>query len=153
MFQKKGVGTRRQLRRSWRLRRQISLDYMTTALSPNLTRLLHNTASYAGYGVTRWRFEAQHSVATLLRRCFVWSQHCSNIATLGCAENRRCESSPPPARKKFLRKEQPRGTGGSCRSQAFHHYELWLSEAKNRNILQGKITTSGFQESVSWIMR
>ena len=56
---------------------------------------------------------------------------------------------PPPARKKFLRKEQPRGTGGSCRSQAFHHYELWLSEAKNRNILQGKITTSGFQESVS----
>ena len=34
---------------SWRLRRQISLDYITTALPPNLTRLLHNTASYAGY--------------------------------------------------------------------------------------------------------
>ena len=40
MFQKKGVGT---------LRRQISLDYITTALPPNLTRLLDNTASYAGY--------------------------------------------------------------------------------------------------------
>ena len=52
MFQKKGVGTRRyfsRLRRSWRLRRQISLDYITTAPPPNLTRLLHNTASYAGY--------------------------------------------------------------------------------------------------------
>ena len=40
----KGVGTIR----SWRLHRQISLDYITTAPSPNLTRLLHNTASYAG---------------------------------------------------------------------------------------------------------
>ena len=33
----------------WRLRRQISLDYITTAPPPNLTRLLHNTASYADY--------------------------------------------------------------------------------------------------------
>ena len=31
-----------------RLCRQISLDYITTAPPPNLTRLLHNTASYAG---------------------------------------------------------------------------------------------------------
>ena len=31
-----------------RLRRQISLDFITTAPTPNLTRLLHNTASYAG---------------------------------------------------------------------------------------------------------
>ena len=37
------------LRRSWRLRHQISLDYITMAPPPNLTRLLHNTASYAGY--------------------------------------------------------------------------------------------------------
>ena len=36
---------------------------------------------------------AQHSVATLLRHCFEWFQHCSNIATLCCAKNRRCESS------------------------------------------------------------
>ena len=52
VFQKKGVRTRRyfsRLRLSWRLRRQISLDYITTALPPNLSRLLHNTASYAGY--------------------------------------------------------------------------------------------------------
>ena len=38
-----------RLRRSWQLRRQISLDCITTAPPPNLTRLLHNTASYAGY--------------------------------------------------------------------------------------------------------
>ena len=48
-------------------------------------------------GVTRddsqRRFLAQHSVATLLRHCFGWLQHCSNIATLYCAKNRRCESS------------------------------------------------------------
>ena len=37
---------------SWRLRRQISLDYITTAPPPNLTRLLHTTASYAGYECT-----------------------------------------------------------------------------------------------------
>ena len=39
------------------------------------------------------RFLAQHSVATLLRHCFEWLRHCSNIATLCCAKNRRCESS------------------------------------------------------------
>ena len=32
-------------------------------------------------------------VATLLRHCCEWLQHCSNIATLCCAQNRRCESS------------------------------------------------------------
>ena len=30
------------------------------------------------------RFLAQHSVATLLRRCFEFLQHFSNIATLCC---------------------------------------------------------------------
>ena len=39
------------------------------------------------------RFLAQHSFATLLQHCFEWQQHCSNIATLFCAKNRRCESS------------------------------------------------------------
>ena len=34
------------------------------------------------------RFLAQHSSATWL----VWLQHCSNISTLCCAKNRRCES-------------------------------------------------------------
>ena len=36
---------------------------------------------------------AKHSVATLLQHCFEWFQHCSNIATLCWAKNRRCESS------------------------------------------------------------
>ena len=35
----------------------------------------------------------QNSVAILLRHCFEWLQHCSSIATLCCAKNRRCESS------------------------------------------------------------
>ena len=39
------------------------------------------------------RLLPQHSVATLLRHCFQWLQHCSNIAALCCAKNRRCESS------------------------------------------------------------
>ena len=35
----------------------------------------------------RRRFLAQHSVASLLRYCFEWLQHCSNIVTLCCAKN------------------------------------------------------------------
>ena len=31
-------------------------------------------------------------VTTLFRHCFEWLQHCSNIAALCCAKNRRCES-------------------------------------------------------------
>ena len=31
------------------------------------------------YGDVTGRFLAQHSVATLLRPCFEWLQHCSNI--------------------------------------------------------------------------
>ena len=39
------------------------------------------------------RFLAQHSVATLLRHCLEWLQHCSNNATLCYAKNRRRDSS------------------------------------------------------------
>ena len=38
------------------------------------------------------RFLAQHSVVSWLQHCFEWLRHCSNIATLCCAKNRRCES-------------------------------------------------------------
>ena len=48
--------------------------------------MLHET-------IRKQRFIAQHSVATLLRHCFEWLQHCSSIATLCCAKNCRCESS------------------------------------------------------------
>ena len=48
-------------------------------------------------GVTRddsqRRASAQHNITALLRHCFEWLQHCSNIAKLCCAENRRCRSS------------------------------------------------------------
>ena len=36
---------------------------------------------------------AQHSLITMLRRCFEQLQQCSNIVTQCCAQNRRCESS------------------------------------------------------------
>ena len=39
------------------------------------------------------RFLASHSVATVLRHCFEWLQHCSKIATLCCAKNRCFKSS------------------------------------------------------------
>ena len=39
------------------------------------------------------RFLAQHRVAALLQHCFERLQHCSNIASLCSAKNRRCESS------------------------------------------------------------
>ena len=42
----------------------------------------------------RIRFLAQQSVATLLGHCFECLQHCSNVATLCCAKNGCCESSP-----------------------------------------------------------
>ena len=40
------------------------------------------------------RFLEQHSITALLWRYFEWCQHCSNIAMLWFAENRRCKSSP-----------------------------------------------------------
>ena len=58
------------------------------------------------------RFLAQHSVATLLRHCFEWLQHCSNIATLCCAKNRRCESS---------RVTLPLNNGGGYNLYLIHH--------------------------------
>ena len=39
------------------------------------------------------RFLVQITITILLRHCFEWLQHCSNIAALCCAQNRRCESS------------------------------------------------------------
>ena len=35
----------------------------------------------------------QQHHCNMLRHCFEWLQHCSNIATLCCAKKRRCESS------------------------------------------------------------
>ena len=39
------------------------------------------------------QFLAQQIITRLLRHCFEQLQHCSNIATLCCAKNRRCEST------------------------------------------------------------
>ena len=36
---------------------------------------------------------AQRSITTLLRHCFEYFQHCSNMASLCCAKHRRCKSS------------------------------------------------------------
>ena len=42
---------------------------------------------------TRDDSQRRFSIATLLRHCFEWFQHSSNIAVLCCAKNHRCESS------------------------------------------------------------
>ena len=53
VFQKKGVGTRRLISRGFATRDGSDVKSHSTILQrappPNLTRLLHNTASYAGY--------------------------------------------------------------------------------------------------------
>ena len=38
-------------------------------------------------------FNATHHLK-IVANCFEWLRHCSNIAALCCAKNRRCESSP-----------------------------------------------------------
>ena len=79
-----------------------AIDILSTFLRAKRLEILdrivtwiHVNESYSN--VTRddlqRRFLARHSVATLLRHCFEWLQHCSSIATLCCAKNRRCESS------------------------------------------------------------
>ena len=45
-----------RLRRSWLLRRQISLDYITTAPRQNLTNHYTNTTSYTGYFLRSWKY-------------------------------------------------------------------------------------------------
>ena len=62
------------------------------------------------------QFLAQRSVATLLRHCFEWLQHCSTIATLCCAKNRRCELS-----RVTWPKKDALGTG------TIYVLEQWLS--------------------------
>ena len=52
------------------------------------------------------RFLAKHSITTSLRHCFEWLQHCSNIATLCFAQNRRCESSRVTSTYLFLSTRQ-----------------------------------------------
>ena len=64
---------------------QISCKYRLQIQAANLM-MLHETIRNDDF---------QHniySVATLLRHCFQQLQHCSNIATMCCAKNRRCES-------------------------------------------------------------
>ena len=79
-----------------------AIDILSTFLRANRLEILdrivtwiHVNESYSD--VTRddlqRRFLTRHSVATLLWHCFEWLQHCSSIATLCCAKNRRCESS------------------------------------------------------------
>ena len=80
----RGVWYFSRLRRSWRLRRQISLYYITTAPPPNVTRLLHNTASYAGY-----HFESAPFMLLLHKefefhlkvRCTAWQEAWNSISS------------------------------------------------------------------------
>ena len=60
--------------------------FQLNCVSLSLKVMLHGTIRNNG-------FLAQHSITALLGHCFKWFQHCSNIATLCCAENRCCEWS------------------------------------------------------------
>ena len=79
-----------------------AIDILSTFLRANRLEILDRIVTWIQVNesysdVTRddlqRRFLAQHSVATLSWHCFEWLQHCSSIATLCCAKNRRCESS------------------------------------------------------------
>ena len=52
-----------------------------------------STLRWCYTGDLQRRFLTQHIISRLLRHCFEWLQHCSNIAALCCAKSRRCESS------------------------------------------------------------
>ena len=67
-------------------------------------------------------FIAQHSVATLLQCCFELLQHCSNIATLCCAKNRRCKSSRVTSPVQLVH----------CRDQLFSFDPVYKADANLR---------------------
>ena len=72
--------------------------YVTELIIKKSTKINRNSCVEGD--VTRADFVlilAQHSITTLLRHYFEWLQHCSNICTLCCAQNRRYESSPLPS--------------------------------------------------------
>jgi len=52
-----------------------------------------STLRWCYRGDLQRRFLTQHIISRLLRHCFEWLRHCSNMAALCCAKNRRCESS------------------------------------------------------------
>ena len=69
------------------LRIRVALEHTTTLLPRG------GGKGRRGIEDSQRRFLAQLSVATLLRHCFEWLQHCSNIAMRCCTKNCRCESS------------------------------------------------------------
>ena len=78
------------------------------------------------------QFLAQHNVATLLRHCFKWLQHCCNIAMLCCAKNRRCESS---------RVTSPKLPNQSCEVLIPRAARLFVQRGERKNykvLAQGK---------------
>ena len=91
------------------------------------------------------RFLAQHSVATLLRHCFEYLQHCSNIATLCCAKNRRWESSrvTSPLNLLFFQTF-------SLPSKATRTTSYAKSHARGKPLLQGRMGRFSEWSSVSF---
>ena len=83
--------------REWRPPLFLAASTLARACTP-LTKSEEKECSQSEGDVTQddsqRRFLAHHSVAALLRLCFEWLQHCSNIATLCCVKNRRCQSCP-----------------------------------------------------------
>ena len=81
------------------------------------------------------QFLAQHSVATLLRCCFELLQHCSNIATLCCAKNRRCESSGVTSPKEWMSTNIERRVAHDERSKSFIFFCSEIPSSSPRNVV------------------
>ena len=75
--------------KSSRVTSPLSLLSFPSTLTVDLPRLENFRLREFEGDVTRddsqRRFLEQHSITTLLRHCFEWSEHCSNIATMCCA--------------------------------------------------------------------
>ena len=72
---------------------EVKLESVVVVISLSFTAVNRELKDDVTLDDSQQRFLAQQSVTALLWRCFEWLQHCSNIAMLCCAENRRCKSS------------------------------------------------------------
>ena len=72
---------------------EVKIESVVVVISLSFTAVNRELKDDVTLYDSQQRFLAQHSVTALLWRCFEWLQHCSNIAMLCCAENRRCKSS------------------------------------------------------------
>ena len=67
-------------------KRLITSTLTSLTQGSRINEMLHET-------IRNDNFWSNTALKHCLRHCFKWLQHCSSIATLCCAKNRRCELS------------------------------------------------------------